>query len=163
MIKHLFDFSKVGAQRLLLEWASAAEGARFAGIVNDFTQEIKTLGPFEPDTFRLELQAMKKTLREESIRWLVGIGRRITEVGNVYGEKITKEEYDKIMDMALRDEYNRSLISVALKERPMSVQELDEVIHIGVEAIPDYLTDLDARGEVSFHGFEGKVSKYIYI
>lgn len=161
MVKHLLDFAKIDPERLHLDWASASEAARFTDIVKEFTQEIKALGPFEPYNFRLELQAMKKTVREESIRWLAGMVRRVTEVGNVYGEKITREEYDKIMDKALRDEYHRSLISVALKERPMSVRELDEVTHIGIEAISNYLTDLDARGEVSFHGFEGRVSKYI--
>jgi len=33
--------------RLRLEWISAAEGARFAQVVRDYTEEIRKLGPLE--------------------------------------------------------------------------------------------------------------------
>jgi len=33
-------------ERLRLEWVSAAEGDRFASIVNDMTKKVKELGPF---------------------------------------------------------------------------------------------------------------------
>jgi F420-non-reducing hydrogenase iron-sulfur subunit len=32
-------------ERLRLEWISAAEGARFAGLIDEFTSEIRRLGP----------------------------------------------------------------------------------------------------------------------
>ena len=31
--------------RLRLEWISAAEGARFAEVINEFTEQIRKLGP----------------------------------------------------------------------------------------------------------------------
>jgi len=31
--------------RLRLEWISAAEGARFAQVINEFTEEVRKLGP----------------------------------------------------------------------------------------------------------------------
>ncbi|MFH1748380.1 MAG: hydrogenase iron-sulfur subunit [Planctomycetota bacterium] len=33
------------AQRLRLEWISAAEGARFAEVINEFTDQVRALGP----------------------------------------------------------------------------------------------------------------------
>jgi F420-non-reducing hydrogenase iron-sulfur subunit len=33
-------------ERVRLEWVSASEGDRFAGIVNDMTEKIRELGPF---------------------------------------------------------------------------------------------------------------------
>ncbi len=33
------------AERLRLEWISAAEGARFATVVNEFTEQVRRLGP----------------------------------------------------------------------------------------------------------------------
>jgi F420-non-reducing hydrogenase iron-sulfur subunit len=34
--------------RVRLEWVSASEGDRFAGIINDMTAKIRALGPFSP-------------------------------------------------------------------------------------------------------------------
>jgi F420-non-reducing hydrogenase iron-sulfur subunit len=33
-------------ERVRLEWVSASEGDRFAAIVNDMTEQIRALGPF---------------------------------------------------------------------------------------------------------------------
>ncbi len=41
----LLRFAGYDAQRLRLEWISAAEGPRFAEVVRDFTAHIKSLGP----------------------------------------------------------------------------------------------------------------------
>ena len=35
----------INEDRLRLEWISAAEGARFAGIIDEFTDRIRELGP----------------------------------------------------------------------------------------------------------------------
>jgi len=33
-------------ERVRLEWISASEGDRFAGIVNEITEQVRQLGPF---------------------------------------------------------------------------------------------------------------------
>jgi F420-non-reducing hydrogenase iron-sulfur subunit len=35
----------IGDGRLRLEWISAAEGARFAAVIDEFTDQVRTLGP----------------------------------------------------------------------------------------------------------------------
>jgi F420-non-reducing hydrogenase iron-sulfur subunit len=35
----------VEPERFKIEWVSASEGQRFAQVVTDFTNEVKTLGP----------------------------------------------------------------------------------------------------------------------
>ena len=40
----MLDFSGIEKQRTRVEWCSAAEGVRFAGIMNDFVEQIKALG-----------------------------------------------------------------------------------------------------------------------
>ena len=40
----MFDFLGIEKQRIRVEWCSAAEGVRFAGIMNDFVEQIKALG-----------------------------------------------------------------------------------------------------------------------
>ncbi|MBI4660003.1 MAG: hydrogenase iron-sulfur subunit [Verrucomicrobia bacterium] len=44
-IKRVLRLLGIEEQRLRLEWISAAEGARFARIINEFTDQIRRLGP----------------------------------------------------------------------------------------------------------------------
>ncbi|MBM4175617.1 MAG: hydrogenase iron-sulfur subunit, partial [Ignavibacteria bacterium] len=44
-LKRLMNSFGVDPKRLRLEWVSASEGDRFAEVVNEFTEEIKQLGP----------------------------------------------------------------------------------------------------------------------
>ena len=44
MTRELLELMGIDGRRLAVEWVSSAEGARFARIVTDFTQTIKSLG-----------------------------------------------------------------------------------------------------------------------
>jgi len=43
--KNLIRLLGLEEGRIRLEWISAAEGARFAQVINEFTEQIRTLGP----------------------------------------------------------------------------------------------------------------------
>ena len=45
MSKNLMEILGIGAERLKLEWISASEGTKFAGLVTEFTNQIKEMGP----------------------------------------------------------------------------------------------------------------------
>jgi len=45
--KELLDLLGIGRDRLRLEWISAAEGAKFARVMTDFTEFIRDLGRLE--------------------------------------------------------------------------------------------------------------------
>ena len=44
-LKKLLEFSGIDPERLALKWVSAAEGPRFAQVVTDFVEKVRTLGP----------------------------------------------------------------------------------------------------------------------
>jgi F420-non-reducing hydrogenase iron-sulfur subunit len=46
-LKRLIAQFGIDPRRLRLEWVSASEGDRFAHVVNEFTEEIRTLGPLK--------------------------------------------------------------------------------------------------------------------
>jgi Fe-S-cluster-containing hydrogenase component 2 len=52
-----------GAHRLRIEWISAAEGMRFADVVNDFTAKLKALGPLGKSE-GLDQEELKSRLEE---------------------------------------------------------------------------------------------------
>jgi len=45
ILKKVLETLKLDPDRLQLSWISAAEGNRYADVVNDFTEKIKQLGP----------------------------------------------------------------------------------------------------------------------
>ena len=47
VFRELVDFVGVDINRLCFSWVSAAEGGRWAEIVNSFTEEVRALGPYK--------------------------------------------------------------------------------------------------------------------
>ncbi len=47
VLKRLVEQFGIDRRRLRLEWVSASEGDRFAEVVNQFTEEIRALGPLK--------------------------------------------------------------------------------------------------------------------
>jgi len=53
-MKQLLEFSGIEPERLVLKWVSSAEGPRFAKVVTEFVEKIRSLGPSplrQPKTF----------------------------------------------------------------------------------------------------------------
>ncbi len=46
LLRKTLDQFGIEGERVRLEWVSASEGDRFAGIVDDMTEKIRQLGPF---------------------------------------------------------------------------------------------------------------------
>ena len=46
LVQHLLKSLGIPEERFHFEWVSASEGNRFAELVEEFTEQIKTLGPF---------------------------------------------------------------------------------------------------------------------
>ena len=49
MLKKMLAQFGIEDQRVRLDWVSASEGDRFASIVNEMTEQVRALGPFNPD------------------------------------------------------------------------------------------------------------------
>jgi F420-non-reducing hydrogenase iron-sulfur subunit len=47
MLKKLIEDFGIEPERLRLEWVSAAEGTKFVTVMNEFTEQIRKLGPLE--------------------------------------------------------------------------------------------------------------------
>ena len=56
LFRKLLDFVGIDNRRIRFAWVSAAEGAKWADLVNDTVNEIRQLGPFKEYK---ELQALK--------------------------------------------------------------------------------------------------------
>jgi hypothetical protein len=167
MLKKLMACTGLEPERLRLEWVSAAEGERFAEIVRDFTTQIKSLGPSllaeeKPDEQLLaNIQAAKKAASDSRLRTLVGREKKLTEETNVYGERVKQEEFDKLMEESINEEYLRSRIYLLTKYKPMSVEELAKHLDVDSSLVLQHTVAMRRKGLLAMDRIEGDTPLYM--
>ncbi len=155
--------------RVRLEWVSASEGARYAATMKEFTEHIKSLGPSpaggnNPDKLILnKLRAMEEAASGDRMRVLVGRERKITEQENVYGEKTDMDNFFKIFDKAIVEEYERARIFIALEEKSRSVKDIAAELDIDPSIVLEHMIILKSRGLVDFGEIVGITPMFIKI
>ena len=161
-LRKLLALSGLEPERLRLEWVSASEGRKWADVVRSFVEELKRLGPSplrgpEPDErVLLGVRAARLAISGFRLRALVGRERHLVEEGNVYGEKTTYEGLEeRVLDEAIRAEFERALIMAKLMEKPMSVKELAVELGIDASEALRHIVVLRARRQVELHSIEG--------
>ncbi len=142
--------------RVRLDWVSASEGARYASVITEFTEHIKTLGPSpaggeNPNKEILgKLRAIEDAAGSDRMRALVGRERKIIEQENVYGEKVPLDKFNEIFDSAILEEYERHRILISLQKDRKSVKDLAAELDIDPSIILEHMTILKTRGLVDF-------------
>jgi len=48
VFRKLLAFAGIGERRVYFSWVSAAEGQKFADLINAITQQVRSAGPFDP-------------------------------------------------------------------------------------------------------------------
>lgn len=142
MLKKLLSFTDLGDERLNLEWVSASEGQRFQQVVSDFTSKIKKLGPSpikkqdeKAKKITGQLNAILHATTQFRLRSIIGREKKITELGNAYGEKLSQKEIDKIEDQIFEEEYIRSNIILRVEKEPKTVEEMAEDMGLPSETV----------------------------
>jgi DNA-binding transcriptional ArsR family regulator len=122
----------VNPERLLLEWVSAAEGARFAEVVTALTERIRQLGPLgtecggDIEALRFKLQAARAAVCGEKLRWVAAKQTEFVADGNKYGEVFTSQEIGRLLDGVIVEEIASQQILALLGEGALSVKELSQ-------------------------------------
>jgi F420-non-reducing hydrogenase iron-sulfur subunit len=161
--RKLLSFSRVEQQRLYLDWVSAAEGERFAALVNDFIKQIKEMGPIAKlNTTDDTLLAVKDVLSGEAFRHMTGIEWKVTEKENVYGEKIAKNEFEKIMDGILYQEFIRCRIVRLLHGRILSIPEISSALALTPHLVFNEICVLQEKSIVSLVDIKSEYPRYAF-
>jgi F420-non-reducing hydrogenase iron-sulfur subunit len=161
----LIGFSK----RLRLDWVSASEGNRFAQIVNEFNDHIVNLGPSpikkkeNKKELMEDLEAIKSVLSDSRLRILVGREREITTEGNVYNEIIPKEEFEEVIEDAVRNEFIRQKILIKIKSQGKSVPDISKEIQVAPDQVLRHIVTLRQRGLVDLDQINEEIPTFISI
>ena len=155
--------------RIRLDWVSASEGVRFGEVVSKFVEDIRALGPSplsgdNPDLELLEkVKAVRMAASDNRMRALVGRQRKITEEENVYGEKVPEEEFNELLDSAMKDEYERHRVLLALEKDPKSVKDLAVELDIDPSIVLEHMLKLKGRSLVDFKEIIGNTPIFMRI
>jgi len=166
MLKKLLALTGLEPERLRLDWVSASEGQRFAGIVTEFTEQVKELGSSPLSEKNLDkrilknIQAAKNAASDFRLRVLVGRERELTENTNVYGEKISQEEFDALLDEVVEAEFIRHKIHFLTKEKPMSVKEIAAIINMKPALVLRHIANMHRKGMITLDHVERTTPLY---
>ena len=166
MLKKLLARTGLEVERLRLEWVSASEGGRFAELVKDFTDQLKKLGPsplagHKPDKNILAgVIAAKAAAEDFRLRLLVGREKTMIDDGNVYGEEVSEEELDKVLNEIIDTEFVRNRIYLWVKEEPLSVKELSKRLDLDSQMVLRHIVVMRRRGLITVDRVEGTSPLY---
>ena len=160
MTQHFLKFISFD-ERVRLDWVSASEGIRFGEVVTEFIKHIKELGPSplsgeNPDEDILDrLKAIKLAAGSKRMRALVGREKNLLESENVYGEQIIEERFNILMVKAVKDEFERHRVLIALEKDSNSVKDLAVDLDIDPSIVLEHIITLKTRGQVDFQEIKG--------
>lgn len=166
MTKNALRKAGVSPERLFVDWVSAAEGERFASLVKDFTEKIRKLGPLGEETelipqeFKTHLVATKEVLAQEKTRWLVGRERELVDEKNVFGEKVSQEEFDRLILQKIEKEFSRRKILLSIADASLSVKEIAQRVQASPQDVLKNIVSLEREGIISVTGIDGASPKY---
>lgn len=142
--KKVMEHIGLNPDRLKLEWVSAGEGIRFAGIMKDFSPKIEELGPLgkgeglDEQKLKLNLEAVTrlipyiKLVQSERLR----PPERTEEVYNAF---YTSEEFNRLFKELITDKLKESQILALLQERPHSVEEISAILGLSPSEVSRHL------------------------
>jgi F420-non-reducing hydrogenase iron-sulfur subunit len=106
--KKLMEYIGLNPERLKLEWVSAGEGIRFAGIMNEFVPQIEKLGPLgkgedlDDKEWKLKLEAVTKLI--PYIKLVLSEKLRVPErTEEAYTEFFAGREFTRLFDESIGD------------------------------------------------------------
>lgn len=162
--KNILQKVGINKDRLYLDWVSAAEGVRFGEVVTGFVNTIKEIGPITDEKNLKEKCALGKELvKTARIRWLVGKEYDLLEHENVYGDKVSEQEFKDLMEKNINSQYERNRIFSSIKTNPLTVREIAKEIDLCPTDVFKHLTYLENIGEISLVDFKENSPRYMVL
>lgn len=166
MLKKLLKLVGLEPERIEIRWFSPLEERSLHYYVKEFSEEIRKLGASQLKAEKLEPELMVDVLAAKNaasnfrLRVLLGIERELTEDVNVYGEKISQEEFDNLLDEIVREEYVRHKIWLLTKTKPLSVKTLAEATGMKPAAVLKQIVNMRRRNMIALDRVEGITPLY---
>ena len=153
--RKLMQLIGLDPERLRIESMSAGEGIRFAEVMNDFSKEVKELGPLgkgegiDGNVLKSKLEAVNnlipyiKLVERERLRVPF---KSEEECNRFFGSP----EVDRLFQELIGDKLEISQIMALLRERPLSTEEISEILGADPSEVSVYLNNSARQGLIEF-------------
>jgi NADH-quinone oxidoreductase subunit E len=167
LCRKILELIGVSPERVRLEWLSASEGNRYAEVMNDFSKEVKGLGPLgvgkgvDQNALRRKLEAVRnlipyiKLVERERLR----IPIKSVEA---YNEYFTGSEFNRLFKELIADKLEISLMMALLREKPCSAAELSRTLGISPSEVSRHLNDSARQGLGRFDESQNLIAAAYY-
>lgn len=162
MLKKLVALTGLEPERLKLLWVSPLEENDFNSHVDRFCEEIKGFNSSKLENKRLiaDLSAAKSAASDFRLRVLLGREKELTEEVNAYGEKISQEEFEALIDEIVQEEFIRHKIYLLTKTEPLSVKALAENVGVKPAAVLRQIVNMRRKNMIALDHVEGTTPLY---
>jgi coenzyme F420-reducing hydrogenase delta subunit len=166
MVKKLLALTGLEPERLKLLWVSPLEEKNFNHYAKDLSREIGKLGssPLKSadseSPIMVNVLAAKNAASDFRLRVLLGREKELTEAVNVYGDKLSQEEFDALLDEIVPAEFIRHKIHLLTKTKPQSVKNLAEAVEMKPAAVLRQIVDMRRHNMIALDHVEGTTPYY---
>jgi F420-non-reducing hydrogenase iron-sulfur subunit len=166
ILKKLMSCTGLEPERLRLFWYTPLDKKSFNRYAKEFSNEIGELAPSplknaEPESqLMINISAAKNAASEFRLRVLLGREKELTESVNVYGEKISPEEFDELLNDIVESEFVQHKIHVLTKTEPLSVKTLAEAVEMKPANVLKQIVDMRRRNMIALDHVEGTTPFY---
>jgi len=166
MLKKLLKLAGLEPERLSLVWYSPLEETSFTRSAKAFSKEMEKLGASplknteKESTAMINLLAAKNAANEFRLRVLLGREKELTEGVNVYGDKLSPEEFDTLMDDVVEEEFIRYKIHLLTKTKPLSIKNLAEATEMKPAAVLKQIVNMRRKNMIALDSIEGTTPFY---
>jgi coenzyme F420-reducing hydrogenase delta subunit len=166
MLRKLLKLTGLETERVKILWYSPVEEKSFGYYAKKFLKEIKEIG-FSPlrsgalkSTLLVNVLAAKNAASDFRLRVLLGREKELTEGVNVYGEKLSAEEFDALLDEIVAEEFVRHKIHVLTKTQPLSVKALAEALEMKTANVLRHIVNMRRKNMITIDRVEGTTPLY---
>lgn len=151
--RKILAYLGIKPDRLRIEWVSAGEGIRFANFMNEFSAQCQQMGPLG-QAEGIEESELKRKL--EAVRRLAPYIKLVLtqklnvpdRTENAYRRFFTSDDFDRLFQESISGKLTMSQIMLLLRERPLSIGAISELLHLNPNAISVQMNEALRRGLV---------------
>ena len=155
LCKKIMKHIGINPDRLRIEFMSGADGALLAEFTDDFTNQVKALGPLgkgedlDEEELKLKLEAAMKL-----IPYIKLVERERLRVPVKSEEEYKKffesDETNRLIDELISDKLSISEILMLLGKKPLSTGEISSILDLNPSEVAKHISDTSRQGLIKY-------------
>ena len=155
LCKKIMERIGLNPERLRIEFMSGADGGLLADVTNDFTRQVKALGPLgKSEGMNVEDLDSKLKAARKLVPYIKLVERERLRIPSkseeAYHEFFTSDKFDRLFDELIGDQLAVSQMLSLLKEKSLSTGEIAQALGLNPSEIAKYINSSSRQGLVKY-------------